>query len=145
MRMYDIIEKKRDKKELTKLEIEYFINEYSKDNIPDYQASALIMAMYLNGLSSEELVNLTFAMANSSKTLDLSDLRAKVGQIVDKHSTGGVGDKITLIVLPVVAALGVECFKMSGRGLGFTGGTADKIESIEGYNVNLSVEEAKNR
>lgn len=143
MRMYDIIEKKRDKKELTKLEIEYFINEYSKDNIPDYQASALIMAIYLNGLSSEELVNLTFAMANSSKTLDLSDLRAKVGKIVDKHSTGGVGDKITLIVLPIVAALGIECFKMSGRGLGFTGGTADKIESIEGYNVNLSVEEAK--
>ncbi len=143
MRMYDIIEKKRDRKELSKLEIEYFVNEYSKDNIKDYQAAALIMAIYLNGLTKEELLNLTFAMANSSKKLDLSDLKRKKGYIIDKHSTGGVGDKVTLIVLPIVAALGIDCFKMSGRGLGFTGGTADKIESIDGYNVNLSVEEAK--
>ena len=143
MRMYDIIEKKRDKNELSKIEIEFFINEYSKGNIPDYQASALIMAMFLNGLTNEELLNLTFAMAHSSKMLDMSDLKRTSGTIIDKHSTGGVGDKITLIVLPIVASLGVDCFKMSGRGLGFTGGTADKIESIEGYNVNLSIEDAK--
>ena len=143
MRMYDIIEKKRDKIELSKIEIEYFINEYSKGNIPDYQAAALVMAMYLNGISDEELKNLTLAMAHSSKMIDLTDIKRRGKYIVDKHSTGGVGDKITLIVLPIVASLGIDAFKMSGRGLGFTGGTADKIESIEGYNVNLSIEEAK--
>ena len=108
MRMYDIIEKKRDKKELTKEEIEFFVQGYSKGDIPDYQASALLMAIFLNKMTSEELVNLTFAMANSSKRLDLSQINREGKYIVDKHSTGGVGDKVTLIVLPIVASLGVE-------------------------------------
>ena len=130
MRMYEIIEKKRDKYELSKEEIEYFVNGYSKGEIPDYQMAALLMAIYLNGMSSEELKNLTFAMANSAKTLDLSSIKVPGKYIVDKHSTGGVGDKVTLIVLPIIASLGVGVCKMSGRGLGFTGGTADKLESI---------------
>lgn len=142
MRMYDIIEKKRDSKELTKEEIDFFVSEYSKDNIPDYQASALLMAMYLNGMSNEELVNLTFAMANSSGKIDLSNLKEEGKYIVDKHSTGGVGDKVTLIVLPIVASLGVKVCKMSGRGLGFTGGTADKLEAIKGYDINLDLKDA---
>lgn len=142
MRMYDIIEKKRDGKELSKTEIYYFINEYSKDNIPDYQASALLMAIYFNGLTEDELLNFTFAMRDSSKKIDLSDLKVPGKYIVDKHSTGGVGDKITLIVLPIVAALGVGVCKMSGKGLGFTGGTADKLESIEGYNINIPLKDA---
>ncbi len=143
MRMYDIIEKKRDKLELSKEEIEFFVNEYSKDNIPDYQASALLMAIYLNGLNTSELTNLTFAMANSSEKIDFSSLKEKGKVIVDKHSTGGVGDKVTLIVLPIVASLGVNVCKMSGRGLGFTGGTIDKLESIVGYSVNLPLSQAK--
>ncbi|MEG2310583.1 MAG: thymidine phosphorylase [Clostridia bacterium] len=142
MRMYDIIENKRDKKELTKEEIDFFVNGYSKDEIPDYQMSALLMAIFLNGMTSQELVHLTYAMANSAKTLDLSELKKAGKYIVDKHSTGGVGDKITLIVLPIVAALGVDICKMSGRGLGFTGGTADKLESIVGYDINLSLDRA---
>ena len=142
MRIYDIIEKKRDKKELTKEEIEYFVNEYSAGNILDYQAAALLMAIFLNKLSREELKYLTFAMANSSKKLDLSSLKKEDRYIVDKHSTGGVGDKVTLIVLPIVAALGVDVCKMSGRGLGVTGGTADKLEAIVGYDVNIPLEEA---
>lgn len=139
MKMYDVIEKKRDRYELTKEEIEYFVRGYSDGSIPDYQASALLMAIYLNGMSDNELYNLTIAMANSAKKLDLSSINSI---IVDKHSTGGVGDKVTLIVLPIVAALGVKTFKMSGRGLGYTGGTADKIESIPGYNLNISFEQA---
>ncbi len=142
MRMYDIIEKKRDKHELTKEEIDFFIEGYSKDKIPDYQMSALLMAIYLNGMTDEELKNLTFAMANSAKTLDLTSIKIPGKYIVDKHSTGGVGDKVTLIVLPIVAALGVGVCKMSGRGLGFTGGTADKLESITGYNVNIPINDA---
>ena len=142
MRMYDIIERKRDKKELTKEHIDFFVTGYSKGEIPDYQVSALLMAIFLNGLSNEELVNLTFAMANSAKRIDLSSLK-KAGQyIVDKHSTGGVGDKVTLIVLPIVAAMGVDVCKMSGRGLGITGGTADKLESIVGYDINIPIEKA---
>lgn len=139
MKMYDIIEKKRDRYELTKEEIEYFVRGYSDGSVPDYQASAFLMAIYLNGMSDDELYNLTIAMANSAKKLDLSSINSIV---VDKHSTGGVGDKVTLIVLPIVAALGVKTFKMSGRGLGYTGGTADKIESIPGYNLNISFEQA---
>lgn len=139
MRMYDIIEKKRDRMELSKDEIEYFVKGYSNDIIPDYQVSSLLMAIYLNGMNSEELYNLTISMANSAKKLDLSSIESV---IVDKHSTGGVGDKVTLIVLPIVAALGVKSFKMSGRGLGFTGGTADKLESISGYNLDISFEQA---
>lgn len=142
MRMYEIIEKKRDKKELSKAEIDYFITKYSQDEIPDYQVSALLMAIYLNGLTREELFHLTYAMAHSSKMLDLSEIKVPGKYIVDKHSTGGVGDKVTLIVLPIVAALGVGVCKMSGKGLGFTGGTADKLESIEGYQISIPIEKA---
>ncbi len=142
MRMYDVIERKRDKKELTKDEIYFFVNGYSKGEIPDYQMSALLMAIFLNGMTREELVYLTFAMRDSSNKLDLSELREPGKYIVDKHSTGGVGDKVTLIVLPIVAALGVDVCKMSGRGLGFTGGTADKLESIVGYDINIPLDRA---
>lgn len=137
MNILDIIAKKRDKKELTKEEIEYFIENYTNGNIADYQAAALVMAIYLNGMTKEETTYLTIAMANSGDVLDLSEL----GIVVDKHSTGGVGDKITLILMPIMAALGVVVAKMSGRGLGFTGGTADKLESIPGYRTNISEEE----
>lgn len=142
MRMYDIIEKKRDKLELTKDEINFFVRGYCNGEIPDYQASALLMAIYLNKLTKNELLYLTEAMAKSAKIVDLSNIKTPGKYIVDKHSTGGVGDKVTLIVLPIVAALGVDVFKMSGRGLGFTGGTADKLEAIKGYNINLSLEQA---
>ena len=142
MRMYDIIEKKRDKLELTKDEINFFVRGYCNGEIPDYQASALLMAIYLNKLTKNELLYLTEAMAKSAKIVDLSNIKAPGKYIVDKHSTGGVGDKVTLIVLPIVAALGVDVFKMSGRGLGFTGGTADKLEAIKGYSINLSLEQA---
>lgn len=137
MNILDIIAKKRDKKELTKEEIEYFIENYTNGNIADYQAAALVMAIYLNGMTKEETTYLTIAMANSGDILDLSEL----GTVVDKHSTGGVGDKITLILMPIMAALGVNVAKMSGRGLGFTGGTADKLESIPGYKTNISERE----
>ena len=140
MNILDIIAKKRDKKELTKEEIEYFIENYTNGNIADYQAAALVMAIYLNGMTKEETTHLTIAMANSGDVLDLSEL----GIVVDKHSTGGVGDKITLILMPIMAALGVVVAKMSGRGLGFTGGTADKLESIPGYRTNISEEEFRN-
>ncbi len=142
MRMYEIIEKKRDKNELTKQEIEFFVNGYSQGEIPDYQMSALLMAIFLNGLTDEELKNLTFAMANSAKTIDLSSIKIPGKYIVDKHSTGGVGDKVTLIVLPIIASIGVGVCKMSGRGLGFTGGTIDKLESIVGYNVAIPIDDA---
>ncbi len=142
MRMYDIIEKKRYNKELSKEEIEFFVYGYSNDEIPDYQVSALLMAICINGMSKNELSYLTFAMANSAKKIDLSALKVPGRYIVDKHSTGGVGDKVTLIVLPIVASLGVDVCKMSGRGLGYTGGTADKLESIEGYNINVDIDDA---
>ena len=138
MDIISIIEKKRDKKELSKEEIEYFIREYTNGNITDYQAAALIMAIYLNGMTTEETSNLTMAMAYSGEVLDLSDIG---DNIVDKHSTGGVGDKITIIVMPIVASLGVKIAKMSGRGLGFTGGTADKLEAIPGYRVDIGIDE----
>ena len=134
----DIIEKKRDKKTLSKEEIDYVITNYTNNNIPDYQMSALLMAIYLNGMDKEETTNMTLAMANSGEVLDLSKLN-KI--FVDKHSTGGVGDKVSLILLPLVASLGVPVAKMSGRGLGFTGGTVDKLQSIPGYNTELSKEE----
>ncbi len=145
MRMYDIIEKKRDKRELTKEEIEFAVNGYSNGEIPDYQMSALLMAIYLNGLTNLELVYLTFAMRDSANILDLSSLKKEGKYIVDKHSTGGVGDKVTLIVLPIVASLGVDVCKMSGKGLGFTGGTADKLESIIGYDINIDLNRAINQ
>lgn len=138
MNILDIIAKKRDKKELTKEEIEFFINEYTKGNIADYQASALIMAIYINGMNSKETTDLTLAMVNSGETLDLSSISDIV---VDKHSTGGVGDKITIILMPIIASLGIPVAKMSGRGLGFTGGTVDKLESIPGYNTALSIQD----
>ncbi|MCI8546872.1 MAG: thymidine phosphorylase [Clostridia bacterium] len=141
MNAISIIAKKRDKKELKPEEIDYFIKEYTKGNITDYQAAALVMAIYINGMTNKEITNLTISMANSGDTIDLSDISEN---IVDKHSTGGVGDKITLILMPIIASLGVPVAKMSGRGLGFTGGTSDKLESIPGYNVNLSIEDFKN-
>ena len=139
MNILDIIAKKRDNKKLTRGEIEYFIVEYTNGNITDYQAAALIMAIFINGMDDEEITYLTLAMAYSGEVLDLSE----IGTVVDKHSTGGVGDKITLILMPIIASIGVPVAKMSGRGLGFTGGTADKLESIPGYNINISIEEFK--
>ena len=136
MNILEIIEKKRDKKELSKEEITYFIEGYTHDKIADYQASALIMAIYLNGMTKQETTDLTIAMANSGEKLDLSSLNEV---IVDKHSTGGVGDKVSLILLPLVASLGVPVAKMSGRGLGFTGGTVDKLESIPGYQTGINI------
>lgn len=138
MNILDIIAKKRDKQELTKEEIEFFVNEYTKGNVTDYQASALIMAIYLNGMNSRETTDLTMAMTNSGETLDLSTI---ADTVVDKHSTGGVGDKITIILMPIIASLGIPVAKMSGRGLGFTGGTVDKLESIPGYNTSIPIEE----
>ncbi len=139
MNILEIIEKKRDNKKLNKEEIKYFIKGYTNGEIADYQAAALIMAIYINGMDEEEITNMTLAMAYSGEVLDLSEL----GTVVDKHSSGGVGDKITLILMPIMAALGVNIAKMSGRSLGFTGGTADKLEAIPGYNINLSIEEFK--
>lgn len=138
MRIYDIIKKKRDGGVLSREEITAFINGYVKGEIPDYQASALLMAIYFRGMTEEETANLTDAMAHSGDTVDLS----LFGNLsVDKHSTGGVGDKTTLIVAPILAAMGARVAKMTGRGLGHTGGTADKLESIEGFKTNLSSEE----
>ena len=138
MNILDIIAKKRDAKELSTEEIEYFIKEYTKGNIQDYQASALIMAIYINGMNDREITDLTLAMAHSGEVLDLSCFGENV---VDKHSTGGVGDKVSIILLPIIASLGVPVAKMSGRGLGFTGGTVDKMESIPGYRTNVTIEE----
>ena len=123
MNILDIIENKKNGKELSKKEIEYFVKNYTNGEITDYQAAALIMAICINGMTQDEILTLTTAMANSGDVLDLTDISEN---IVDKHSTGGVGDKITLIVMPIVAALGIPVAKMSGRGLGITGGTADK-------------------
>ncbi len=135
MRMYDIIEKKKQGKELSKEEIEYIIREYSADKLPDYQVSALLMAIFFKGMTMDETVNLTMAMANSGDVLDLSKIN---GIKVDKHSTGGVGDKTSLVVAPIVASLGVPVAKMSGRGLGHTGGTIDKLESFTGFKTVIS-------
>ncbi len=136
MNILEIIEKKRDRKELAKEEIEYFIKLYVKNEIADYQVAALIMAIFLNGNTKEETTNLTLAMAHSGEILDLSELNTT---IVDKHSTGGVGDKVSICLLPLVASLGVKIAKMSGRGLGFTGGTVDKMKSIPGYKTEIQV------
>lgn len=136
MNILEIIEKKRDEKELTKEEIDFFISGYTKGEIADYQASALIMAIYLNGMTKQETTNMTLAMANSGEILDLSGLNKT---IVDKHSTGGVGDKVSICLLPLVASLGVSVAKMSGRGLGFTGGTVDKMQSIPGYKTEIDM------
>lgn len=138
MNIIEIISKKRDRENLNKEEIEYFIKEYTNGNITDYQAAALVMAIYINGMNDEEITNLTLAMAHSGEMLDLSAFGKNV---VDKHSTGGVGDKVTLILAPIIASFGIPVAKMSGRGLGFTGGTIDKLESIPGYCTDISIEE----
>ena len=137
MNILEIIGKKRDAQELSKDEIEFFVKEYTNGNITDYQAAALVMAIYINGMTVSETTNLSLAMAHSGDILDLSEL----GNVVDKHSTGGIGDKVTLILMPIVASLGVKVAKMSGRGLGFTGGTKDKLEAIPGYKTEISIEE----
>lgn len=138
MRIVDIILKKRYKGELSREEIDYFVRGYTKGEIPDYQASALAMAITINGMSSRETMELTLAMAHSGDVLDLSRV---VPITVDKHSTGGVGDKTSLVVAPTVAACGLPVGKMSGRGLGFSGGTLDKLESIPGFHSDLTTEE----
>jgi pyrimidine-nucleoside phosphorylase len=140
MRAVDIIIKKRDKGELSKEEINFFINGFTSGEITDYQASAWAMAVVLNGMTLRETTDLTQAMAHSGEMLELSDV---VDIAVDKHSSGGVGDKTTLVVLPVAAACNLPVGKMSGRGLGFSGGTIDKLESIPGYRVTLTTEEFK--
>ena len=135
MRMVDIIEKKRDGQILTKEEIEFFIEGYTNGDIPDYQASSLAMAIFFQDMNEEERAALTMAMVNSGDVIDLSKIN---GIKVDKHSTGGVGDTTTLVLAPLVAAVGVPVAKMSGRGLGHTGGTIDKLESIDGFHVEIS-------
>ena len=138
MRMYDLIYKKKNKMPLSKDEIEWMIAEYTSGNIPDYQMSAFLMAVCFNSMNEEEITTLTMAMADSGDMVDLSGID---GIKVDKHSTGGVGDKTTLIIAPIVAACGLKVAKMSGRGLGHTGGTIDKLESIPGYRTDLSMDE----
>ena len=135
MRAVDIIIKKRDGIKLSKKEIDFMVSGYTKGLIPDYQMSSFLMAIYFKGMDDEETSFLTKSMLNSGDILDLSSIQ---GYKVDKHSTGGVGDKTTLVVAPIVASLGIKVAKMSGRGLGHTGGTIDKLESIPGYNVNIS-------
>ena len=140
MRMYDLIQKKRDGGILTEEEIKWFISSYVKGEIPDYQVAALCMAIYFRGMNLEETTALTFAVRDSGDRLDFSEIH---GLRVDKHSTGGVGDKTSLVVAPIVASLGVKVAKMSGRGLGHTGGTIDKLEAIPGFKTDIPVEEFK--
>ncbi len=140
MRAVDIIIKKRDKQELTSEEIEFFIQGFTNGDIPDYQASSFAMTIMLNGMTSRETTDLALAMAHSGQVLDLSSI---VDVVVDKHSSGGVGDKTSISVMPMVAACGLPVGKMSGRGLGFSGGTLDKLESIPGYRVDLTTDEFK--
>jgi len=138
MHATDVISHKRDGGELSREEIEFFVQGYTQGDIPDYQAAAWLMAVYLNGMTDRETTDLTSAMAHSGDVLDLKDVAPLV---VDKHSTGGVGDKVSLVVAPLVAACGMPVGKMTGRGLGFSGGTVDKLESIPGYRTDLSQSE----
>ena len=138
MRMVDLITKKRDGGNLSKAEIDWMIASYVKEEIPDYQMSAFLMATYFKGMADDEMANFAGAMLHSGEVLDLSSIP---GVKIDKHSTGGVGDKISLILAPVLASLGVNIPMISGRGLGFTGGTLDKLEAIPGFNVNLTVDQ----
>ena len=140
MRMYDIIQKKRDGNPLTEAEIKWVIEGYTKGEIPDYQVAALCMAIYFRGMNLEETTALTFAVRDSGEKLDFSEIK---GLRVDKHSTGGVGDKTSLVVTPIVASLGVKVAKMSGRGLGHTGGTIDKLEAIPGFRTDIPIDEFK--
>lgn len=138
MRMVDLIHKKKQGGELTQAEINFIIEGYTSGEIPDYQMSALLMAIYYKGMNKEETANLTLAFINSGDKVDLSEIK---GIKVDKHSTGGVGDKVSLIVIPLVASAGIPVAKMSGKGLGHTGGTIDKLEAIPGFKTNLSRDE----
>lgn len=137
MRMYDLIIKKRNGFNLTKDEIDFMVQGYTKGEIPDYQMSAMMMAIYFKGMNEEETLNLTMSMANSGDNLDLSAIH---GMKVDKHSTGGVGDKTSLTLIPLVCSCGATVAKMSGRGLGHTGGTIDKLESFDGFNTSITTE-----
>ena len=142
MRMYDVIAKKRDGGTLNHDELAFAVNGYVAGDVPDYQMSALLMAIYLRGMTDEETAMLTDVMAHSG---DMVDLSAIAGIKADKHSTGGVGDKTTLVIAPIVAACGVKIAKMSGRGLGHTGGTIDKMESVPGTRTSLTQEEFSSR
>src|SRR5579883_2699821 len=135
MQVVELIRKKRDGETLSAEEIDWFVQQYVQGQIPDYQASAWLMAVYLRGMTAQETTDLTLSMARSGEQLGVRDV---IAPVVDKHSTGGVGDKVTLAVAPLVAACGVAVGKMSGRGLGHTGGTVDKLESIEGFRASLS-------
>ena len=137
MDIKSIIRKKRAKEELTKDEINYFIGKLQKGEISESQAAALMSYIYINGLTEEEILNLSLAMAESGDMLDLSDIAEN---IVDKHSTGGIGDKVTILLMPILASLNIPVAKMSSRGYGVSGGTIDKLESIPGFQTDLSIE-----